>query len=482
MRLSHRSLMRPLARRNPSWLATVLATLLTLCALGSLSPADAPAQGAAPAAAPTPTPAELQPAAAAFSRGDWKSALAAYSALARKYPTHALTRFRIGVAQVELRQFAEGEANLREGERLGIAAPTVSFRLAESFAEQGKRDEAIAELLRSAAPGNFTGPAAVAADPHFASLTSHAKWQAVLDAFDAIVRPCMHNPRAREFDFWIGDWDVRPVGAASVGPPARNTVTLENNGCTVVEHWVSATGSEGQSFNLYDSSIDKWRQTWVDNGGQQHDYRGGLVGRDMTFEGDTPAPNGARGRLPTKLTFFHISKDSVRQFSEVSSDSGRTWTPAYNLLYVRRAGAEGERPTMVPLSAADRGAILAADSAFVAAWLADDTTAVLAHVAPDAELFPPGAAPIKGLDAIRRYWWPADGSHTRIIEFGRTVEDVSGTNGIAYIRGRGTLRWTYTKGGAPTTSQSSRSVDLIVYRKDAGGQWKVSRQMWNTTR
>lgn len=454
-------------------LSSLLISIAPVTSRAQASPAQTPPGG------PAPTAAELQPAAAAFARGDWQRSLEAYRALARKYPTHALSRFRIGVSLVELRQFAEGEASLREGERLGIPAPTVRFRLAESLAEQGKRDKAIAELLRAAAPGNFTGPAAIAADPHFASLTSHPKWEEVLDAFDAIVRPCMHDPRARDFDFWIGDWDVRPTGAAPAGPPARNTVTLENNGCTLVEHWVAPGGSEGQSFNLFDRSLGMWRQTWVDNVGGQHDYRGKLVGRDMTFEGDTPAPGGALGRIPTRLTFFHISDDSVRQFSQTSADSGKSWTTAYDLMYVRRKEASALRPAAIPLSAADRAAILALDSTFVAAWLADDTTKVLSVFAADAELLPPGAQPAIGLAAIRAYWWPADGSHTRITAFTRTVAEVSGTKGLAYVRGTGALRWTYTKAGGTTTTQSGRSTDFMVYMQDADGQWHVTRQMWN---
>ena len=116
-----------------------------------------------------------------------------------------------------------------------------------------------------------------------------------------------------------------------VGPPARNTITLEDNGCVVMEHWTAPSGSEGQSFNLFDRSIGKWRQTWVDNLGGQHDYRGGLVNGNMVLLGE-----GRPGRIPTRLTLFHISRDSVRQFSETSPDSGRTWVPAYDLMYVRR--------------------------------------------------------------------------------------------------------------------------------------------------
>ena len=71
-------------------------------------------------------------------------------------------------------------------------------------------------------------------------------------------------------------------------------------------------------------------------GDAYHDYRGELKDGNMVFIGDTPAPNGQLGRVPTKLTFFHIAKDSVRQYSETSSDSGRTWQAAYDLMYVRR--------------------------------------------------------------------------------------------------------------------------------------------------
>ena len=154
---------------------------------------------------------------------------------------------------------------------------------------------------------------------------------------DAVVQPCKHDARFREFDFWVGDWDVRPTGTVNpTGPPARNTITIEDNGCVVMEHRLAPSGNQGQSFNIFDRSVGKWRQTWVDNLGGQHDYRGGLVNGNMVLIGDTPAPNGQPGRTPTRLTLFHISRDSVRQFFETSAVSGRTWIAASDLMYVRR--------------------------------------------------------------------------------------------------------------------------------------------------
>jgi outer membrane protein assembly factor BamB len=163
-----------------------------------------------------------------------------------------------------------------------------------------------------------------------------ADWHAVIDTSDAIVHPCLHDARFREFDFWIGDWDVRPNGAPAGSPAARNNVTLEESGCIVMEHWEGARGSTGQSFNIFDRSSGKWRQTWVDNGGGQHDYTGSLVNGNMVFEGTTPAPGGRLGRIPTRLTLFHVSADTVRQFSQSSADSGKTWTTNYDFIYVRK--------------------------------------------------------------------------------------------------------------------------------------------------
>jgi ketosteroid isomerase-like protein len=429
-------------------------------------------------ATPQPSPDQLQRAATLFSQGNWSGAFAEYSAISRAFPSHALSRFRIGVSQMELKQLDEAEKNIREGERLGVPAGQSAFRLAQVFAERGNGEKAIAELMRAASSGMFIGPSALSADRHLALVTGHPKWASVVDAFDAVVRPCMHDARFREFDFWLGEWDVRPTGQPAAGPAARNTVTLDDNGCVVTEHWVAPGGSEGQSFNIFDRSMGQWRQTWVDNVGGQHDYRGTLKGGNMVYLGDTPAPNGQAGRIPTRLTFVHIGPDSVRQFSEQSSDSGRSWQVAYDLMYVRRK-VPSVAPMAAPLSLGDIAAIRALDSVFVQGWLRDDTSAVLGVFAHDAALLPPGSAPVVGVDAIRAYWWPRDGSRTQIRSFKRDIAEIEGTSAMAFIRGTATLAWAYTKDGK-TTEQTGRSNDMIVVARDASGQWRIVRQVWNT--
>jgi ketosteroid isomerase-like protein len=200
----------------------------------------------------------------------------------------------------------------------------------------------------------------------------------------------------------------------------------------------------------------------------------------MVFEGDTPKPNGQRGRIPTRLTFFKLGPDSVRQYSETSTDSGHTWQASYDLTYVRRPNAPIAlaAANTTSLSDADRVQIGALDSMFVHAWLRDDTAGVIRLFADEAVLVPPNATPVVGRNAIRAWWWPRDGSRTRILSFDRRVEEINGSHEVAYMRGSASLRWTYEKNGR-TTTQSSRSNDFVILARAADGSWKIVRQIWN---
>ena len=132
-----------------------------------------------------------------------------------------------------------------------------------------------------------------------------------------------------------------------------------------------------------------------------------------------------------------------------------------------------------PWSTADERAVRAVDSTYVAAWLRDDTTAVMSTLAPDAVLMPAGQRPLTTPNDIRAFWWPSDGSHTRILTFRRTIDEVAGESNVAWVRGTDTLSYTYDKG--TTHSQTgSRSMTLAVLRRQSDGSWRISRMMWGT--
>ena len=153
-------------------------------------------------------------------------------------------------------------------------------------------------------------------------------------------------PEYRQFDFWVGEWDVRPTNPPAAAPgasstprkPASNVIQLAHNGCVVIENWDDGIGGTGQSFNLYDRVSQQWHQTWVDSNGGLHKYWGGVKDGNMVLVGEVPLPPAARvqGRRTLRVTFIPMGPDKMRQFSE-SLNSDGTWTANYDLTYTRRA-------------------------------------------------------------------------------------------------------------------------------------------------
>ena len=139
----------------------------------------------------------------------------------------------------------------------------------------------------------------------------------------------------RQFDFWIGEWDVRPANQP-VSPPMSNVITKEDDGCVIRERW-KGPRMTGQSVNIYDRSREKWHQTWVDSTGGLHEYWGTRRSDGaMAFEGEQPPRISGGPRVATKLTFFPLDADNVRQVAETSNDAGKTWTTTVDLIYTRR--------------------------------------------------------------------------------------------------------------------------------------------------
>jgi hypothetical protein len=149
-----------------------------------------------------------------------------------------------------------------------------------------------------------------------------------LQAQNAPPQRC-DTPEFRQFDFWIGDWDVTTNGQ----PAGTNLITLEEDGCVIHEHWKGSRGGTGQSFNFYTRTSKQWRQTWIDNSGNPLDLYGEYRDRKMTLTGKTPA---ARGSVIQRITFFDNPDGTVRQLWESSTDDGKTWVVAFDGLYRKR--------------------------------------------------------------------------------------------------------------------------------------------------
>lgn len=148
--------------------------------------------------------------------------------------------------------------------------------------------------------------------------------------------PCS-EPEYRQFDFWIGEWEVFNPAGEKVG---ENRIERVLNGCALHENWRSAKSAfTGNSYNTYDESRKLWHQTWVDNSGQLLLLQGGLdkAGR-MVLQGERAA-RGGEGKVMDRITWTPNADGSVRQFWEASKDGGRSWDVVFDGLY-RKLPAE----------------------------------------------------------------------------------------------------------------------------------------------
>lgn len=146
-------------------------------------------------------------------------------------------------------------------------------------------------------------------------------------------KPCSTDSIYRQFDFWIGDWEVfGPKGKAGDSKIER---ILDS--CVILENWNSARqGYSGKSFNTYNASTKQWQQTWVDNSGGSTEYLRGQAGKDVMvfYADDNIGTNGKK--FLRRLSFYKLSSDKVRQHGERSDDEGKSWTTEYDLEYRRK--------------------------------------------------------------------------------------------------------------------------------------------------
>lgn len=144
--------------------------------------------------------------------------------------------------------------------------------------------------------------------------------------------PC-RAPEYRQFDFWVGDWDVFNAKGARAG---RNVVTREFGGCVLQEHWTGAgpIGQTGSSFNTWSPGSRRWHQSWVDSTGGLLLLDGELAAGKMVLSGDVAQPGG--GTVRHRITWSEQPEGTVRQLWESSSDQGQSWKTVFDGTYVRR--------------------------------------------------------------------------------------------------------------------------------------------------
>ena len=142
--------------------------------------------------------------------------------------------------------------------------------------------------------------------------------------------PCSSAPY-RQFDFWLGDWEVQtPKGTAA----GENKVEKILDGCALRESWISIDGSHGSSLTSYDGGAGRWTQTFVDDLGMVLVLDGEFRDGKMTLSGHRAASRGST--TLNRIVWQKIEGDKIRQRWEQSSDDGKNWTLLFEGIYSRK--------------------------------------------------------------------------------------------------------------------------------------------------
>jgi ketosteroid isomerase-like protein len=121
------------------------------------------------------------------------------------------------------------------------------------------------------------------------------------------------------------------------------------------------------------------------------------------------------------------------------------------------------------------------NEAYATNWLKNDPTAVMSILTKDAVLIPQGNRPIEGIEAIKKFWWPADGSRTTIKTFTITTEEVGGAGGVAYVRGTFKFSFSYEE-KLKTSDLTNAGNYLMILKRQLDGSWLISHRMWGDLR
>jgi uncharacterized protein (TIGR02246 family) len=125
---------------------------------------------------------------------------------------------------------------------------------------------------------------------------------------------------------------------------------------------------------------------------------------------------------------------------------------------------------------ADTEALRNLNSAFAAAMNAGDVDAIVSLITADVVMMPPGAPPVRGVDAVRATF---DGVFAAVaLHETWTSEElvIAGAGELAYDWSSYVVTITPRGEGEPSTELGQ---NFFVARRQQDGTWKYSRLIWN---
>ena len=197
------------------------------------------------------------------------------------------------------------------------------MRRARAFAQNGDKGNALAALEQLTA-GGYANTEQLLGENDLLSVRADDRWPKIVEKVRANAHPCRNGAEYRQFDFWLGEWDVQ---TAAGGPAATSSIQLILDQCVIFENF-TASNYTCKSFSSWVAPAKEWKQHYVDSSGNNSEWSGKLEDGKMVFITHS-------GGLQ-RMTYSKEGPDRVRQLIESSTDDGKTWSVGFDGMYVRR--------------------------------------------------------------------------------------------------------------------------------------------------
>jgi len=261
---------------------------------------------------------------------DTKDPAAEFSRLENEASENARDWLLLARDARDLGELGIAQASLEKAAGFGLSQIQFGVEKARILVA-GDDPEAATTELQSVFDSGFTSVGVFTNDPLINSMAGRMDYDTLVAEMSIQAYPCAHQEGFRDFDFWIGKWDVHVANGAKAG---TNVIKSIERGCLLTEHWTNVNSGTGMSINYLDQASGEWVQVWNSEGGAQINIRGGLNDDGMALEGYIHyVSNGTTA--PFRGLWTLLPDGRVRQFFEQSNDEGETWVPWFEAFYTR---------------------------------------------------------------------------------------------------------------------------------------------------
>ncbi len=274
--------------------------------------------------------AAMQKAAALLQAKKFDEAAQAYQAIVKADPRNGDAWHRLGVALGSQQKYEQAAQAYLQCIAVRNYAPSM-YNLACTYARLNQKDKAFEWLLKSLREG-FALHDLVATDEDLDSLRADPRFTDVTALIEQKRFPCKSRPEYNQFDFMLGEWEVRTQnGGQLVGHSRFEKIA---HSCAVLESYQQGASYVGSGHHYFDPFLKQWRQTWTDSGGGTGELTGEYKDGALRYTGEAHDLNG--NRKITRGTFVNRGLDQTQQVGEQSTDGGKTWQVQFEFIYTRK--------------------------------------------------------------------------------------------------------------------------------------------------